>query len=238
MKVKLPKKKIIKLLLPPTLAILIVTGYSFGAMEVLAKTITTYVATITETPVPTACQTEEKTIVYAESLLNGEGWEAIGNKPSEGLEYERRVIRTNITKITEVLVPTLITVPDEPQISRKVVPEEKPAEITQTAENNYMVFQEEAMKQVQNVAEASVSEGGGQSSHPPVVIDTGVWLSFKKNVYQTLQDSNRPIQITFCYKGERYRVDIPAGADLMSLVDNNGYCGFLNLMAHFGGKKL
>ena len=202
MKEKWHKKKILKLLLPPMLTVLIVTGYNFGAMEVLAKTITTYVATIVETQ---------------GTSTSGGGYEVI--------------------YVTQ-LIPTLITVPDEPQISRKVVPEEKPAEIPQTAENNYGVFQEDVMKQVQNVTEASVSEGSGQSSQTPVVIDTGVWYSFKENVYQTLQDSNRPIQITFCYKGERYRVDIPAGADLMSLVDENGYCGFLNLMAHFGGTKL
>lgn len=198
MKEKWHVKKIFKLLLPPMLTVLIVTGYNFGAMEVLAKTITTYVATIVET--------------QGTSIPDG-GYE--------------------VTYVTQ-LVPTLITVPDDPQISEKVVP----VEVPQTAENNYGVFQEDVMKQVQNVAETSVSEGSGQSSQTPVVIDTGVWCSFKKNVYQTLQDSNRPVQITFCYKGERFRVDIPAGADLMSLVDENGYCGFLNLMAHFGGTKI
>ncbi len=116
----------------------------------------------------------------------------------------------------------------------------------QTAENNYNVFQEETIKNVEKAiaeattaaANAAVSASGATSTNTPIAIDTGVWISFKGNVYQKLQDSGLPVQISFMYKGERYRVDIPAGADLMSLVDENGYCGFLNLMAHFGGTKL
>ena len=116
----------------------------------------------------------------------------------------------------------------------------------QTAENNYNVFQEETIKNVEKAiaeattaaANAAVSASGATSTNMPIAIDTGVWISFKGNVYQKLQDSGLPVQISFMYKGERYRVDIPAGADLMSLVDENGYCGFLNLMAHFGGTKL
>ena len=140
---------------------------------------------------------------------------------------------------------TEITVPDEPQVSDKVVPEEKPQEEKpqeekpkeerseepeepQTAENNYIVFHDTVKKMIKDTA-------AGQGT---ITIDTKNWISFRWDVYQELQDSGRPVQITFSYRGERYRVDIPAGADLMSLVDENGYCGFLNLMAHFGGTKL
>ena len=122
----------------------------------------------------------------------------------------------------------------------------EPTPEPQTAENNYSVFQEETIKNVEKAiaevttaaANAAVSASGAASTYTPIAIDTGVWISFKGNVYQKLQDSGLPVQISFMYKGERYRVDIPAGADLMSLVDENGYCGFLNLMAHFGGTKL
>ena len=117
-------------------------------------------------------------------------------------------------------------------------------EVVQTPENNYSVFQEATVKNVEKAIEAAAANAvqaaatGTRAVAEPVKIDTGVWISFKGNVYQKLQDSGLPVQITFMYKGERYRVDIPAGADLMSLVDENGYCGFLNLMAHFGGTKL
>ena len=117
-------------------------------------------------------------------------------------------------------------------------------EEVQTPENNYNVFQEATVKNVEKAIEVAAANAvqaaatGTKAVVEPVKIDTGVWISFKGSVYQKLQDSGLPVQITFMYKGERYRVDIPAGADLMSLVDENGYCGFLNLMAHFGGTKL
>lgn len=117
-------------------------------------------------------------------------------------------------------------------------------EVVQTPENNYAVFQEATIKNVEKAIEVAATNAvqaaatGTRAVAEPVKINTGVWISFKGNVYQKLQDSGLPVQITFMYKGERYRVDIPAGADLMSLVDENGYCGFLNLMAHFGGTKL
>ena len=139
--------------------------------------------------------------------------------------------------------------PSAPSQSEPVQVTETNSESTpepQTAENNYSVFQEETIKNVEKAiaeattaaANAAVSASGAASTNTPIAIDTGVWISFKGNVYQKLQDSGLPVQISFMYKGERYRVDIPAGADLMSLVDENGYCGFLNLMAHFGGTKL
>ena len=114
----------------------------------------------------------------------------------------------------------------------------------QTPENNYGVFQESVKQSVDTAIAAATKAAqeaavaGKTADVKPVAIDTGVWISFKGDVYKKLQDSGLPVQITFFYKGARYRVDIPAGADLMSLVDENGYCGFLNLMAHFGGTKL
>jgi len=107
--------------------------------------------------------------------------------------------------------------------------------VVQTPENNYGVFQESVKTSIDVAIAQAAASGNGAA---PITIDTGIWISFKGDVYQKLQDSGLPVQITFRYQGIRYRVDIPAGADLMSLVDENGYCGFLNLMAHFGGTVL
>ena len=96
-------------------------------------------------------------------------------------------------------------------------------EVYWTPETHYGVFQAAA---VQKIAAA------GKDT---VKLDTGVWISFKRNVYEEMQKKGLPVELTFCYKGVKYRVIIPAGADVLSLVDENGYCGFLNLMAHFGG---
>lgn len=142
--------------------------------------------------------------------------------------------------------PSTPCTPIQPEPVQVTETKSEPTPEPQTAENNYNVFQEETIKNVEKAiaeattaaANAAVSASGAASTNTPIAIDTGVWISFKGNVYQKLQDSGLPVQISFMYKGERYRVDIPAGADLMSLVDENGYCGFLNLMAHFGGTKL
>ena len=241
-------KRILKLALPPVLAVILILGYGSGTIEAMARTVASWVTTVTMTETDGPTKIVEKTFVVAFGSPNGEGWTFV-DAGSDWNEYERSVstvtaINTDVT--TQVL--TEVTVPDEPQVSDKVVPEEKPREERseepeeekpreerseepeepQTAENNYVVFHDTVKKMIKDTA-------AGQGT---ITIDTKNWISFRWDVYQELQDSGRPVQITFSYRGERYRVDIPAGADLMSLVDENGYCGFLNLMAHFGGTKL
>ena len=245
-------KRILKLALPPVLAVMLIVGYGSGTIEAMARTVASWMTTVTMTETDGPTKIVEKTYVGAGGAApSGEEWKIV-DAGSDWDEYERSVltvtaINTDVT--TQVL--TEVTVPDEPQVSDKVVPEEKPREERseepeeepreerseepeeepeepQTAENNYVVFHDTVKKMIKDTA-------AGQGT---ITIDTKNWISFRWDVYQELQDSGRPVQITFSYRGERYRVDIPAGADLMSLVDENGYCGFLNLMAHFGGTKL
>ena len=233
-------KRILKLALPPVLAVMLIVGYGSGTIEAMARTVASWVTTVTMTETDGPTMIVEKTFVAAfGGAPSGEGWTFV-DAGSVWAEYKRSVstvtaINTDVT--TQVL--TEVTVPDEPQVSDKVVPEEKPREERseepeeepeepQTAENNYVVFHDTVKKMIKDTA-------AGQGT---ITIDTKNWISFRWDVYQELQDSGRPVQITFSYRGERYRVDIPAGADLMTLVDENGYCGFLNLMAHFGGTKL
>jgi len=131
-----------------------------------------------------------------------------------------------------------VSVPSDEMKGEK---EAEKIEESQTPETHYGVFQESVMGMVDEAMAQAVknSEMGMTAESSGLIrIDTGVWISLKGNVYRKMQDSGLPVEITFIYKGERYRVNIPAGADLMSLVDENGYCGFLNLMAHFGGTKL
>ena len=233
-------KRILKLALPPVLAVMLIVGYGSGTIEAMARTVASWVTTVTMTETDGPTMIVEKTFVAAfGGAPSGEGWTFV-DVGSVWAEYKRSVstvtaINTDVT--TQVL--TEVTVPDEPQVSDKVVPEEKPREERseepeeepeepQTAENNYVVFHDTVKKMIKDTA-------AGQGT---ITIDTKNWISFRGDVYQELQNSGRPVQITFTYRGNRDRVDIPAGADLMSLVDENGYCGFLNLMAHFGGTKL
>lgn len=233
-------KRILKLALPPVLAVILILGYGSGTIEAMARTVATWVTTVTmtETDVLTEIVKQTETEHW---IGPGSGWTEISRGETLG-KYERTTSTVTATE-TEVTTQVLteVTVPDEPQVSDKVVPEEKPREERseepkepQTAENNYVVFHDTVKKMIKDTA-AGRGTAAGQGT---ITIDTKNWISFRGDVYQELQDSGRPVQITFTYRGNRYRVDIPAGADLMSLVDENGYCGFLNLMAHFGGTKL
>ena len=46
------------------------------------------------------------------------------------------------------------------------------------------------------------------------------------------------VNIVFYYGGKQMKVTIPAGYDLNSLLDENGYCGFLRLMSILGGTEI
>lgn len=72
-----------------------------------------------------------------------------------------------------------------------------------------------------------------------VTLDTDIWNSFPGSVLSAL--SSRPditLVINYRYEGKRYTVTIPAGSDVLSLIDENGYCGFRTLDSWFGGSEL
>ena len=50
--------------------------------------------------------------------------------------------------------------------------------------------------------------------------------------------SDIDVNVVFNYGGKRYKVVIPAGYDMKSLLDKNGYCGFLRLLAVLGGETI
>ncbi|MDO4513464.1 MAG: hypothetical protein Q4B72_05455 [Lachnospiraceae bacterium] len=217
-------KRVLKLVLPPVLAILLVVGYGSGTIQTIAKTITTQTHITTETEVTLTSDSPIDGYIHAGTIFNEYWWTV--TKSSTGYDTE-----------------TQVDVPDDNEISDQTVPDEKPDEepheVPQTPENNYGLFQDKISNMIADIEKKTQTDSTvANPSSDPIVLDTGNWVSFKGDVYQKLQDSGRPIQITFRYKGKNYRVDIPADADLMSLVDENGYCGFMNLMAHFGGTEL
>ena len=60
-----------------------------------------------------------------------------------------------------------------------------------------------------------------------VTIDTSTWNSFYRSVMDTLSD--RPdltLVIEYTDAGNRRQITIPAGTDITSLIDDNGYTGF------------
>lgn len=85
----------------------------------------------------------------------------------------------------------------------------------------YAAFQKETIAAVQN----AVTE--------EVIISTQHWISFHQSVLEAI--SLRPdvkVIIRYRYQGEQYEVIIPAGAEVRTLADENGFCGFqyLNLI--------
>jgi len=50
--------------------------------------------------------------------------------------------------------------------------------------------------------------------------------------------SDVDVNVVFSYGGKQYKVVIPAGYDVMSLLDEHGYCGYLRLLAVLGGQEI
>ncbi|MBP3242168.1 MAG: hypothetical protein J6M92_16755 [Oribacterium sp.] len=46
------------------------------------------------------------------------------------------------------------------------------------------------------------------------------------------------VEVLFTYNGQKFRVVIPAGYDVRTLLDSNGYCGFLRLAALLGSQTV
>ena len=120
--------------------------------------------------------------------------------------------------------------------SKETKEEEKPVEVPKTPQTHYGTFQEDAINKVQtaiaNINKATTN--GTTNETEKVELNTGIWVSFHKSVYEEIQKCDVPVTITFIHEGTRYVVTIPANANVLSLVDENGYCGFLNLGAHYG----
>ncbi|WP_034443523.1 InlB B-repeat-containing protein [Butyrivibrio sp. AE2032] len=79
---------------------------------------------------------------------------------------------------------------------------------------------------------------GSAAKGSTVKIETSSFISFHKSVMEALaKKTDVSMEISFLdgeYKGNRMIVTIPAGTDVMSLVDKNGFVGFLYLAGKFG----
>lgn len=60
-----------------------------------------------------------------------------------------------------------------------------------------------------------------------VVVDTDRWISFDRRVLDAIKErADVSILIRYRDQGEEHQVLLPAGADVSSLGDENGFCGF------------
>ena len=129
------------------------------------------------------------------------------------------------------VAPETSAAPSEPTVEEVVKTPENDhnriMEITISYVNNALSLINRAMADGNSaMAEALRAEG--------VTVDTGVRYSFNLNVYEQIENAGIPVTLIFRYHGVTWKVTIPAGAKVTALCDENGWCGFLNLVAHYG----
>ena len=72
-----------------------------------------------------------------------------------------------------------------------------------------------------------------------VIIDTKDWYCFNRTLAEKVTSMKEvDITVKYGYQGKKYEVTIPAGSDIVSLLDENGFVGFRYLDAVFGGRKI
>ena len=72
-----------------------------------------------------------------------------------------------------------------------------------------------------------------------LTLDMKDYISFNRKTFEILSKrKDVDIKIIYTWKGKRYAVVIPAGYDILSLLDANGYCGCLYLNSIFGSTEL
>ena len=65
----------------------------------------------------------------------------------------------------------------------------------------------------------------------------GGWTYINKEMAEAVQASNKEIKLIFLQEGTYYLVTIPAGADVTSCLDENGYAGPLYIASKVGVTK-
>ncbi|MGN1179792.1 MAG: hypothetical protein ACI4SD_01160 [Suilimivivens sp.] len=72
-----------------------------------------------------------------------------------------------------------------------------------------------------------------------LTIETDIWESFQKRVLEALSEKPQlNLTINYTYKHKKYTVTIPAGTDVMTLLNEEGFCGFRYLDQMFAGKEI
>ncbi len=96
------------------------------------------------------------------------------------------------------------------------------------------------IKKIEAMMAAGDTEGLNALVSKGITLETGNWVCFNKKTYaliEKISDLGAPVTISFAYKGRRYSTVIPGKADIrpLDLCNEEGYCGFLNLIKYYGG---
>ena len=244
-------KKVLFYAAPVALAGALYLGEATGIGEVLAKTVTTVVKTVTKGNYMgvftlrsgNAFDSDKYIYVLKEVFFDREEY-----------DYYERITKTEIQ--TEV--------PDDPRssdVSVKIVPtvdpeaeaayqrelqeaiekarEEAAVKVQKEAEQKTEDFVKEIAKMTEQAIQASAKadEANGEAAGTPTaVIKTDYFTCFTQEMLKQLAaNPNVNYEIHYRYQGKRYVVVIPAGTDYSQLKDSNGYYGFRYLDSIFGG---
>jgi hypothetical protein len=87
--------------------------------------------------------------------------------------------------------------------------------------------------------DASIERIQAASAGSTVEIKSNLWFCFNSKILDAIAEKNAKqepvnVQISYIYQHKPYTVTIPAGYDVQSLADDNGYCGFMYLLSIFG----
>ena len=90
--------------------------------------------------------------------------------------------------------------------------------------SGYVEFQKAVRSQIKNAAPGAVLEVDGKN-----------WMSFDRSTMEELSKrKDLTVVVRFRYLGKRWRVVVPAGYAVQTLLNQEGYSGFLYLSAVFG----
>lgn len=241
-------KKMMLYTAPVALAGLLYLGETTGVGEVLAKVITTMTEIQTEVLETLSVFPYDSGLGFRTADLRYEFVRAQDNTDAQRVDYYYNEYRQTVTH-TE----TETEVPDDPVISAKVTPSENPEEaerrqreaeqqrqeaavaMQKAAEQKTVDFINEIKKQVQQI-EGGLTAASTANGSSVAVITTDYFTCFTKEMMELLAaNPDVSYEIHYRYQGKRYVLVIPAGADLGSLQDSNGYYGFRYLDSIFGG---
>ncbi|MBR5360519.1 MAG: hypothetical protein IK123_06490, partial [Lachnospiraceae bacterium] len=117
----------------------------------------------------------------------------------------------------------------------------------QTSSVGYAAFLASSGRQVEDYLKkisAAIAAGNIQELNvlraKGIKIEAGNWISFRKDIYLLIEQAVKmgvPVTVNFTYKGNAYSTTIPAYTKIspVSLCNEEGYCGFLNLIKNYGG---
>lgn len=241
-------KKMMLYTAPVALAGFLYLGGTTGVGEVLARVITT----MTEIPTEVLVTQEQFGYDYGSSF-DTPGYIYRLHGQVDNTDEQRADYIYNKYLQTDTLTETQTEVPDDPVISAKVTPSEAPEEaerrqreaeqqrqeaavaMQKAAEQKTVDFINEIKEQVQQIRDGFTAASTANGSSV-AVITTDYFTCLTKEMLELLAaNPDVSYEIHYRYQGKRYVLVIPAGADLGSLQDSNGYYGFRYLDSIFGG---